>query len=161
VSINLNKGLGAPFGALLAGPSDIIAEARHNLHHLGVASIHQLGILAAAGIVALTDGVGRLAEDHQRALTLARCLADLPGLHVDLDTVQTNIVAVDVSPTGLTSEQFVARLAEHGVLAYPRPPFKVRFVTHRQIGDVEIARASEAVATVVAALTESLTDLAP
>jgi threonine aldolase len=155
VAISLNKGLGAPFGALLAGPADVIAEARHNLHHLGVASIHQLGILAASGIVALTDGVERLAEDNYRALVLARRLAELPGLHVDLSTVQTNIVAADVSPLGLTPVQFVDRLAEHGVLAYPRPPHRVRFVTHRQIGDAEIARAFEA----AAALTESLVSI--
>jgi threonine aldolase len=149
VAISLNKGLGAPFGAVLAGPERVIAEARRHLHVLGVASIHQLGILAAAGIVALTSGVARLAEDNRRALTLARRLADLPGLHVDLDTVQTNIVAADVSPTGRSAQEFAARLAEHGVLAYPRPPHRVRFVTHRQIGDAEIGRAFEAVAAVV------------
>jgi threonine aldolase len=145
VSISLNKGLGAPFGAMLAGPRDVIAEARTHLHHLGVAGIHQSGILAAAGIVALTTGVERLADDHRRARTLAERLAVLPGLHVDLASVETNIVAVDVAGLGLTAEQFAAQLAEHGVLAYPRPPTRVRLVTHRQIGDAEIERAAAAV----------------
>jgi threonine aldolase len=150
VSISLNKGLGAPFGAMLAGPRAMIADARVHLHHLGVASIHQAGILAAAGIVALTTGIERLAEDNRRALDLARRLAALPGLGIDLASVQTNIVAVDVSALGMTAEQFVARLAEYGVLAYPRPPSKVRFVTHRLIGDSEIEQAAHAVESTVA-----------
>jgi threonine aldolase len=151
VSISLNKGLGAPFGAILAGPRAAVEEAHVNRHRLGAASFHQAGILAAAAIVALTGGIDRLADDNRRALDLARRLAAMPGLRVDLASVQTNIVSVDVSGSGLDAERFVARLAERGVLAYPRPPSRARFVTHRLIGDEEIARAAVVVADAVGA----------
>jgi threonine aldolase len=145
VSISLNKGLGAPFGAMLAGPRATITEARGHAHRLGVAGIHLAGILAAAGLVALTAGIERLAEDHRRARTLARQIAEAPGLRIDLAAVQTNIVAVDVSAGGIDAEGFVAGLAERGVLGYRRSPTLVRFVTHRQIGDREIERAAAAI----------------
>jgi threonine aldolase len=148
VAFSLNKGLGAPFGAILAGPRPVVAEAGHHLHLLGAASFHQAGILAAAAIVALRTGVDRLAEDNRRARDLAERIAGLLGLAVNLASVQTNIVAVDVSPSGLTASQFADRLAEHGVLGYPRPPSRVRFVTHRLIGDREIERAAAAIAAI-------------
>jgi threonine aldolase len=149
VSLSLNKGLGAPFGAVLAGPRSAIEEARVNLHRLGAASIHQAGILAAAAIVALSTGIERLGEDHRRARNLARHIAGVPGLRVDLESVQTNIAVADISGSGMDATRFVARLAEHGVLAFPRPPSIVRFVTHRLIGDREIERAAAAVAAIV------------
>lgn len=149
VAFSLNKGLGAPFGAILSGPRAVVEEAHEHLHRLGAASFHQAGILAAAAIVALRTMVDRLAEDNRRARALAERIASLPGLSVNLATVQTNIVAVDVSASGMDPQQFVGRLGEHGVLAFPRPPSRVRFVTHRLIGDREIERAAAAVAATV------------
>lgn len=149
VSISLNKGLGAPFGALLAGSGAAITEARIHAHRLGVGGIHLAGILAAAGIVALTSGIERLAEDHRRARWLAQQVARMPGLRVDLAAVQTNIVAVDVAGSGISSDELVARVAEHGVLGYRRSASVVRFVTHRLIGDAEIMSAAAAIGAVV------------
>ena len=110
-----------------------------------VAGIHLAGILAAAGIVALTSGIERLAEDHRRARTLAHQIAEAPGLRLDLAAVHTNIVAVDVSAGHIDAERFVARLAERGVLGYRRSPTLVRFVAHRLIGDREIEEAAAAI----------------
>jgi threonine aldolase len=151
VAFSLNKGLGAPFGAILSGPRAVVEEAHDHLHRLGAASFHQAGILAAAALVALTTMVDRLAEDHRRARDLAERIASVPGLSVDLASVQTNIVAVDVSDSGMSVAQFVSRLSQHSVLGFPRPPSRVRFVTHRPIGDGEIERAAAAIAETVRA----------
>ena len=148
VAFSLNKGLGAPFGAILAGAPAAIDGARANLKRIGAASIHQAGILAAAGLVALTQMLDRLADDNRRAADLARRIASAPSLRADPAAVQTNIVVVDVSPMAITAEQFVERLSHRGVLGYPRPPTRVRFVTHRLIGDAEVDRAATAIAAV-------------
>jgi threonine aldolase len=146
VSISLGKGLCAPGGALLAGPRTTIERARLNLRRIGAASVHKAGLLAAAGIVALTSMIDRLEEDNRRARTLASGLAALPGLRLDLATVQTNIVLVDTSPSGLTADGLLGRLARHGVLGFRRSESLIRFVTHRLIADAEVARAVAAVA---------------
>jgi threonine aldolase len=136
VAISLNKGLCAPFGALLAGPAAAIDEARVALRRLGGASVHKAGIGAAAGLVALRTMLDRLGEDNARA----RDLATLAGL--DPARVETNIVLLDLED----APAFVGRLAAQGVLALAVEPGRVRFVTHRLIGDEEVARAAAAVA---------------
>ncbi|MBI2879169.1 MAG: aminotransferase class I/II-fold pyridoxal phosphate-dependent enzyme [Candidatus Rokubacteria bacterium] len=146
VSISLGKGLCAPGGALLAGPRATLDRARLNLRRIGAASVHKAGLLAAAGLVALRAMIGRLEEDNRRARDLATRLAALPGLRLDLATVQTNIVLVDTTPSGLTAEAVVERLARRGVLGLRRSESLIRFVTHRLIGDAEVARAAAAVA---------------
>ncbi|HVF10221.1 MAG TPA: GntG family PLP-dependent aldolase [Abditibacteriaceae bacterium] len=146
VAVSLNKGLCAPFGALLCGSSQVINEARINARRIGAASIHKAGIFAAAGTIALTSMIDRLADDNRRAAALARRLKALPDLYIDLETVQTNIVKATVMREGLTSREFVARLAQGSVLALERSAQDVRFVTHRLIGDAAIERAAQAVA---------------
>ena len=91
----LSKGLGAPVGSLLAGTATFIDEARRHRKMLG-GGMRQAGHLAAAGIVALEQMVDRLAEDHENARLLAESLAELPGLRVDLEAVQTNMVYAEV-----------------------------------------------------------------
>jgi len=145
VSISLNKGLCAPLGALLCGRRDMIERARSNARRIGAGSLHKAGLFAAAGVVALTQMVERLADDNRRAAGLARRLALLPGLRVDLARVQTNIVMTEVVAGGLSADALVRRLAERGVLALARPGERVRFVTHRLIGDAEIDRTALAV----------------
>jgi threonine aldolase len=144
VSLSLGKGLSAPGGALLAGPRAVIDRARVNLRVIGAASLHKAGIFAAAGIVALKSMIDRLADDNRRARTLATGLASLPGLHVDLATVQTNIVLVDTP--GPAADALLERLAARGVLGFRRSDTRIRFVTHRLIGDAEVSRAIAAVA---------------
>jgi threonine aldolase len=147
--IDLSKGLGAPVGAVLAGSRDFIEQAWVFKQRFGGA-MRQAGIIAAAGVYALRHHVQRLAEDHQRARELASGLADLPGVTLDLDRVQTNIVIFDVRGTGLTGDGFNARtLASHGVRFSVLGPTTVRAVTHLDIPsngiDVALAAARAAV----------------
>ena len=100
--------------------------------------MRQAGVLAAAGIVALQTGVERLAEDHMRARQLAKQLAEIPGLRVDLQAVATNMVMIETQDTGLSADQMVAALKARGIRASSRPPYVVRFVTHRLINEAEI-----------------------
>jgi threonine aldolase len=121
-----------------------IERAREGARRIGAGSLHKAGITAAAAIVALKSMVDRLADDNRRARTLGVALAKLPGLRIDLATVQTNIVVIDVVPP-LDADTVLARLATHGVLGFRRSATRFRFVTHRTIGDEEIERAITAV----------------
>ncbi len=151
VSVCLSKGLGAPVGSLLAGSSDFVARARHIRKMLG-GGMRQAGIIAAAGIVALQQGIDRLHEDHASARLLARELAAIPGVQVDPDVVETNIVLASTAPAGLKTDRLVERLrADYDIRASARPPHVVRFVTHRGIGKSEIG-------ALVAAIREILDD---
>lgn len=157
VSFSLNKGLSAPFGALLCGSREKTEAAKSNCKRLGAASLHKEGILAAAGVVALKNMVDRLGDDNRRASRLGRRLAQFHGLHVDLETVQTNIILINTARAGMTASEFVTRLAQYRVLAMERSADRVRFVTHRLIGDLEVERVVEAVAAV---LGEAVTSVA-
>jgi len=129
----LSKGLCAPVGSMLAGPADWIAEARRARKMLG-GGLRQVGVLAAAGIVALETMVERLAEDHENARRLAEGLAGIPGLDVDLECVQTNMVFAEVVAHGLDAASFVAGLAAAGVRAGAVGSTRVRLVTHHGVG---------------------------
>jgi len=111
VWIDLTKGLGAPVGAVLAGTRGFIEEAWVFKQRFGGA-MRQAGIIAAAGIHALEHHVDRLAEDHERARHLAQGLAELPGIAVDAERVDSNIVIFDLRGTGLTAEEFARRTLE-------------------------------------------------
>lgn len=149
VVLSLNKGLGAPYGALLAGSRQVVAQVRENLQRIGAASVHKAGILAAAGIVAIENMGDQIAKDNAQAASLGRQLARIPGLHLDTNPVETNIVLIDVSDLGCKADRFVADLRTRGVLVLERTETQVRLVTHRMVGDAEIARAVVAVGEVV------------
>ncbi len=149
VCFALSKGLGAPVGSVLTGSKDFIERARRIRKMLG-GSMRQAGILAAAGIVALQQGIDRLAEDHQRAHQLANRLAAIRGLRVNPQEVETNMVLIDTRDAGLRAEQIVAALKARGIGASARPPYVVRFVTHRQIGDAEIDALVQALTVILA-----------
>ena len=135
VTCCVSKGLGAPVGSLLAGPADVVARARVERKRLGGA-MRQVGILAAAGLVAL-DRVDRLAEDHARARRLAQAAAARWPGSVDVGLVHTNIVRIETDqPAAL-----VAHLAAAGVLALPGSATTVRLVTHPDVDDADIDRA--------------------
>jgi threonine aldolase len=138
VSVCLSKGLSAPVGGLLAGSEAFVTRARRARKMLGGA-MRQAGVVAAAGIVALRTGIGRLAEDHARARQIADGLRSLPGLRVLTPDPVTNFVLVDTAPSGRGAEDVVADLKRRGIHASSRPPTTIRFVTHRQIGDDEVA----------------------
>lgn len=138
VSVCLSKGLSAPVGGLLAGSEEFVARARRARKLLG-GSMRQAGVVAAAGIVALQTGIDRLADDHLRARQIAEGLQEVTGLAVLTPSPVTNFVLIDVAPSGRTAEDVVADLRGHGINASSRPPTTIRFVTHRQIGDDEVA----------------------
>jgi threonine aldolase len=150
VALSLNKGLCAPMGAILAGRTEVIELAHRTLRRLGGASVHKAGIAAAAALVALDTLVDRLADDHRRARELGALLHEVPGLEVEPAVIETNIVLVDVAGTELSPDEFLRLLAERGVLGLERDTSRVRFVTHRLIGDAEISQAAELVAAVAA-----------
>jgi threonine aldolase len=135
----LSKGLSAPVGSMLAGETTLIEKARRVRKMVG-GGMRQAGVLAAAGIIALTEMVERLAEDHANARRLAEGIAELPGITVDLGRVETNMVFLDCRPP-LTADGFLQRCAAEGVLADMASPSRVRLVTHRGVsrGDVESA----------------------
>ncbi len=140
ISFCLSKGLSAPIGSLVVGSGEFIEQARKKRKMLG-GGMRQAGIVAAPGIVALTKMVARLKEDHSHAGNLADALQQSGKFKIDMDTVQTNIVVVDVSATGMDSKVFMLKLKEKGVLASSFGKYQVRFVTHYGIGEVEIEEA--------------------
>ena len=148
VSICLSKGLGAPVGSVLCGPADRIRHARRLRKALG-GGMRQSGVLAAAGLHALDHHVERMDDDHRRARRLAQELAALPGIDVDLASVQTNMAYVDFGGTGRDGAAWERLLAAAGVLANATGPTTLRFVTHLQVGDDGV---DAAVAAVKAAL---------
>jgi threonine aldolase len=144
VWIDLSKGLGAPVGAVLAGSGGFIEEAWRYKQRFGGA-MRQAGIIAAAGVYALRHHVDRLAEDHERARQLAHGLAELRGIAMDPERVETNIVIFDVSGTGLSGDDFAARtLTSHGVRFSVLGPTMVRAVTHLDIPPDGVSLALEA-----------------
>ena len=131
--IDLSKGLGAPIGAVLAGSRQFIEEAWVFKQRFGGA-MRQAGIIAAGGVYALRHHVDRLAEDHETAKVLARGLAGLPGITLDPQRVETNIVIFDVAGTGMNGDEFVERvLREHGVRLGVIDGAVVRAVTHLDV----------------------------
>jgi len=145
VGVCLSKGLGAPVGSVLCGSRTFVDEARRIRKMLG-GGMRQAGILAAAGIHALTHHVERLVEDHDNARRLARGLAQMPGIRLDPETVVTNIVIFDVAETGLGAREIVERLARAGVLVIAFGPTTVRAVTHLDVSPTDIDRALEIMA---------------
>ena len=133
----LSKGLAAPVGSVLCGTRAVIGAAREQRARFG-GGMRQAGVIAAAGIVALETMVERLADDHERAATLAANLAELFPGSVDPAQVETNIVCASAAalPAHLLDE-----LAAAGVLAGTIDPETVRFVTHHDVDDVDLARA--------------------
>ena len=149
VAIALSKGLSAPVGSLLAGSSQYIIAARRSRKLLGGA-MRQAGVIAAAGLVALREQLPRLADDHRTAAELARGLADVDGVRVDQPPIRTNMVMIDTETLGKTANEVTAALSAAGIGASSRPPWTVRFVTHRSIGTEEVRRLVEAMRQIAA-----------
>jgi threonine aldolase len=144
----LSKGLGAPIGSVLCGPAEMMREARR-LWILFGGAWRQAGMLAAAGLVALEEGPGRLPEDHARARRLADAMAELIPGSVDPSATETNMVFVDTERAGLSALEAIERLRVLGV-GTTFIAGKVRMVTHVDVDDEGIALALDAWASVVA-----------
>jgi threonine aldolase len=130
VWLDFTKGLGAPLGAVLCGSAEFIDAAWRWKQRLG-GSLRQAGICAAACLYALDHNVDRLAEDHENARTLARGLAQLPG--VEVETPETNLVFFDVNGTGLTADELEARVRREGVMISTMGPTRARACTHLDV----------------------------
>jgi threonine aldolase len=150
VWLDLTKGLGAPVGAVLAGSRGFIEEAWVFKQRLGGA-MRQAGIIAAAGLYALEHHVERLADDHEQARRLAHGLAELPGVVVDVDGVETNIVIFDIAAARITAAEFAERaLARGGVRFTVIGPSTVRAVMHLDLPPDAVERALAAARSALA-----------
>ena len=145
VSFCLSKGLSCPVGSLVCGSQEFIARARKNRKMVG-GGMRQAGIIAAAGVVALDTMVDRLAEDHATARRLADGLAHMPGLYLEPDTVQTNIVIFEVIDH--PAREYIDALKSRGVLSSFVSGRKVRMVTHYGISTDDIDEALNVVTAV-------------
>jgi len=143
VTFCVSKGLAAPVGSLVCGTREFIVRARRSRKMLG-GGMRQVGVLAAAGLVALEKMVDRLAEDHANARRLAEGLATLPGIRIDLTKVQTNIVIFSVDRAG-GAQELVAGCAAHKVKTHAIGPAMIRCVTHKDVDREDIDRALDAV----------------
>jgi len=144
----LSKGLAAPIGSILAGPANFIARARYNRKLLG-GGWRQAGVLAAPGILALTEMTRRLGEDHANAVYLADGLAGIPGLVVDREDVHINMVWYGL-PEGMEAGRIVDALAAVGIRASGPYGGRLRLMTHWQIDRAAIDAAVAAIARDVA-----------
>jgi threonine aldolase len=148
VSVCLSKGLAAPVGSVICGSQKFIERARRIRKMLG-GGMRQAGIIAAAGIVALEEMVGRLHEDHANAHRLAEEISRIPGLTAEPDRVRTNILFFDLVDRRFTDDEFIARLKEKGLVLHHAGPSRFRMVTHYGIGAADIEAAIEAVRAVM------------
>ncbi len=142
VQFCLSKGLSAPVGSLLAGSAEFIQEARGARKMLGGA-MRQAGVIAAAGIVAIEQMVDRIPEDHAAARRLAEALADLPGIELDLRSVQTNIVVFELTDERWQPEEFLRALAGEGLRISSFGARRLRLVAHHGIESEEYEKAVE------------------
>ena len=146
--ICLTKGLAAPVGAVLAGSAGFIDRAWRFKHQFGGA-MRQAGLIAAAGIYALENNVERLAEDHANARVFAERIAELPGIDVDLESVQTNMVYFDTAASGIGAAEVGRRLLARGVRIGDINESLMRAVTHIDVDRAGVEEAARALAEVI------------
>jgi threonine aldolase len=141
----LSKGLGAPAGSMLCGPAPFIEEARRVRKRFG-GGMRQVGVLGAAGIIALTRMVDRLPEDHENARTLALRLSEIDGIEIDPEEVDTNIIMFSVTKEGWDAPHLCLRLEEKGILSVAFDRERIRVVTHFDVSEKDCVGAAETVA---------------
>ena len=144
----LSKGLCAPVGSMLVGSAELMEQARIYRKALG-GGMRQVGVLAAAGLIALERMPARLHEDHANARLLAEALAQIENVEIDVDSVETNIVIFTLKGE-VTATELVSRLRTRGILASTLGPSMIRLVTHHDVSREQCVKAAEA-------LTEELT----
>ena len=148
VSCCLSKGLAAPVGSVVAGSARFIQRARRMRKVVG-GSMRQAGIIAAAGIVSLTEMVERLSDDHVNARTLAQGLAQMPEIDLDADAVSTNIVYFSLRETDTTPLQLAAALHDQGVLMNPIDDTTMRAVLHCDVAAEDVHATLESIRQVL------------
>jgi threonine aldolase len=148
VQFCLSKGLSAPAGSMLAASRERVEFARRLRKVLG-GGMRQVGVLAAPGIIALTAMVDRLREDHARAKKLARGISGLPGVKIDPDMVETDIVIFGFDHPAISVPAMVEKMREKGILALAIFG-GIRMVTHKDVGDEDVERAVRAFRDILA-----------
>ncbi len=148
VSMCFSKGLGAPVGSAVAGTAETIRRI-HRFRKMFGGGMRQAGIIAAGALYALEHNVERLADDHANAKRLAAALAELPGISIEPDTVETNILYFDVDPERGTGQSVAESLREQGVWMLAIGPQRLRAVTHLDVSAEDIERAIAAIGRVL------------
>jgi threonine aldolase len=151
ISVCFSKGLGAPVGSALVGPGDLIRQARRHRKALG-GGMRQAGIIAAGALYALEHNIDRLDEDHQNARLLAEAIRNTPGLKLDPEIVDTNIVIFEVDVELGTAAAFCARLRDEGVLMNANAPQRIRAVTHLDVSREQVNHAADVLQETAAAV---------
>jgi threonine aldolase len=146
----LSKGLGAPVGSMLVGSSEFIQKA-HIARKLLGGGMRQVGVLAAAGLIALEESPKNLHRDHENANFLAGGLAKIKGISIDPAKVMTNIVIFDVRATGRTAAEICSELGKRKILSGPTDKYSIRMVTHCDVNRAGIENALAAIAEVLSA----------
>lgn len=148
VSMCFSKGLGAPVGSAVAGSAQAIRRI-HRYRKMFGGGMRQAGIIAAGALYAIEHNIERLAQDHAHAKRLATALAAMPGVSIDVDAVETNIVFFDVSETKGAAKTLCDALHERGVWVLPEGPQRVRALTHLDVSSDDIDRAIAVFQTVL------------
>ena len=146
----LSKGLAAPVGSMLVGSSEFIQKA-HIARKLLGGGMRQVGVLAAAGLIALEESPKNLHRDHENAKFLAGGLAKIKGISIDPAKVMTNIVIFDVRATGRTAAEICSELGKRKILTGPTDKYSIRMVTHCDVNRAGIENALAAIAEVLSA----------
>jgi threonine aldolase len=144
----VSKGLGAPVGSLLTGTQEFIRSARATRKALG-GGMRQVGVLAAAALVALDEGPRLLEQDHRNARALADAVSRMPGTLVDLAAVETNILFVKTGAGPSSYPRIQKKLETDGVLAVAVGDLGIRFVTHRDVDESDVERAIRSLARIM------------
>jgi threonine aldolase len=152
VSVCFSKGLGAPVGSALAGPRELMTQARR-IRKLFGGGMRQAGVVAAAALYALDHHVERLAEDHRNAQVIAQAIAETPGLELVPPEVETNLIWFCVEPEVGTAKGVAAALKEQGVLVHPAGPQTLRACTHLDVSAAQAKCAGEAIRSAMARMT--------
>ena len=142
VQFCLSKGLSAPVGSMLAASRERIDFGRRLRKALG-GGMRQVGVLAAPGLIALTEMVDRLKDDHARAKALARGISGLPGVKIDPASVETDIIIFGFEHPKLSCQAMLEKMKERGILALAVSG-GIRMVTHKDVGDEDVDRAIKA-----------------
>ena len=149
ISVCLSKGLGAPAGSLVAGSRDFIRRC-HRLRKMHGGGMRQAGILAAGGLHAVDHHRARLADDHANARAIGERLVDAKNIVVDLSSIHTNIVMIDLAVG--TADAVIAVARENGVLLGAAGPHRIRAVTHLDVDRDGVTRAAKVIADIAASL---------
>ena len=150
LSRNLNKVLGVPFGALLCGSASFMQEAKKHIKTIGGHSMHKAGMLAAAALTRLDEEsypvfLQSLSDLHQRTYAFAARLAQIPGITVDLEKVESNLFFINVAKLLVDSDEFLEEMRESGVIGSYRDSERIRFVVSTDRTESELEEAADTI----------------